>query len=229
MPTLRRSSRLAAKLPKKVKKVKIVNTLAIPRRSARLAAKRRGKPNTGFIRHRPTVLDDFPMYVIECHIFPYLDYDSRVNLNQCLPIWERVPTKMQPLSIMKHDMDLRVKIIQRILFRIAEEVWNPATYSFRGVLKGDARIMEMTKLFKTLQDPRYFKIISLFPKFHDAVVAKIKDFESIPAAEIKDYSKVQLDNFILELNKLKSKIEKEKDFFSNTSPCLGLIEPLRFA
>ena len=224
MPKLRRSPRLAAKLPKKVK---IVLDCA-PRRSSRLAAKRRGKPNTGFIRHKPTVLDDLPMHVIQYDIFSYLDYDSRINLNQCLPIWDRVPKKMAPQSIMKHDIDLRVKIIQGILTRIAEEAWDPTTYSFRTVLKGDAKMLEMIKLFKYLQEPPYFKIISLFPSFHKAVVAKVNELEATPLEDKKTYSDEAIDNFTLEITKLKSKIEKEKDFFTNDAPCLALIEFLRF-
>jgi hypothetical protein len=223
MPKLRRSSRLAAKLPKKIK-----GLLAPPRRSGRLAAKRRGKPNTAFIRHRPTVLDDLPMHVIQYDIFSYLDYDSRINLNQCLPIWDRVPTKMAAPSIMKHDMNLRVKIIQGILNRIAEDYWDHDTYSFRTVLKGDARIVEMIKLFKYLQQPPYFKIISLFPSFHTAVMAKVNELEATPLEDKKSYSKETIDKFTLEITKLKSKIEKEKDFFTNDAPCLGLIEFLKF-
>jgi len=225
MPTLRRSSRLAAKLPKKINQIK---SLHPPRRSARLAAKRRGKPNTAFIRHRPTVLDNLPTFVIDCHIFPYLDYDSRINLNQCLPIWDRVPTKMPVPSMMKHDMHMRIKIIQGILNRIAEEVWDPATYSFMTVLKGETRMVEMIKLFKYLQQPPYFKIISLFPAFHTAVMAKVKELEAIPLEHKNTYSKEAIDKFTLEITKLKSKIEKEKDFFTNDAPCLELIEFLRF-
>ena len=227
MSKLRRSSRLAALKRAAQPKIKIILDCA-PRRSARLAAKRRGKPNTTFIRHRPTVLDDFPMYVIQHHIFPYLDYDSRINLNQCLPIWERVPTKMSAESMMKHDIDLRVKIIQRILNRIAEEAWDYTTYSFMAVLKGDTRMLEMIKLFKLLQQPPYFKMISLFPTFHKAVVEKIQNLENTPHEDKKSYSNECVDKFTLEITKLKSKIEKEKDFFTNTAPCLGLIEPLRF-
>jgi hypothetical protein len=225
MPKPRRSSRLAAKVPKKVNDAKQPQP---PRRSARLAAKRRGKPNTAFIRHRPTALDNLPMHVIQYDIFTYLDYDSRINLNQCLPIWDRVPTKMASQSIMKHDIDLRVKIIQGILNRIAADYWDHATYSFRTVLKGDARILEMIKLFKFLQEPPYFKIISLFPSFHTAVVAKVKELEAISLEDKKSYSEEVIDKFTLEITKLKSKIEKEKDFFTNEAPCLALIEFLRF-
>lgn len=223
MPKLRRSSRLAAKLPKKVSEA---NQQQPPRRSPRLAAKRRGKPNAAFVRHRPTVLDDFPMYVIECHIFPYLDYDSRINLNQCLPIWERVPTKMPAQSVMKHDMDLRIKIIQRILLRIAEDYWDPISESYKSVLNGDARLVEMTKLFKFFQLPHYFKIISLYPSFHSAVAEKITEFEAVYFEEKKGYSEECANNFILEIIKLKNKIEKEKKFFTNAAPKLQGIRPL---
>jgi hypothetical protein len=96
------------------------------------------------------------------------------------------------------------------------------------VLKGDAKILEMIKLFKYLQQPPYFKIISLFPSFHKAVVAKVNELEATPLEDKKTYSDEAIDNFTLEITKLKSKIEKEKDFFTNDAPCLALIEFLRF-
>jgi hypothetical protein len=88
--------------------------------------------------------------------------------------------------------------------------------------------MEMIKLFNYLQQPPYFKIISLFPSFHTAVMAKVSELETIPSEDKKRYSKEAIDKFTLEITNLKSKIEKERDFFTNTAPCLGLIEFLRF-
>jgi hypothetical protein len=224
MPKLRRSARIAAM---KFSEPKDTQPLGgPPRRSARLAAKRRGKPNTAFIKHRPTVLDKLPMDIIKHEIFALLDYDSRINLNQCLPIWDKIPSKMPKQSILKHDIDLRVKIIQRILNRLGEQAWDHASYSFMSVLKGDTRILEMIKMFKYLQQPPYFKIISLFPSFHKAVVAKIKELETIPLEDKTSYSGECLDKFTLEITKLKSKIEKEKDFFTSSPPCLAAINPL---
>jgi hypothetical protein len=205
---------------------KVVPLSGPPRRSIRLAIKRRGKPNTAFIKHRPTVLDKLPLDVIKYRIFAHLDYDSRINLNQCLPIWDRLSTKMPKQSILKHDIDLRVKIIQRILNRIGEETWDHSTYAFTPVLKGDTRILEMIKMFKYLQQPPYFKIISLFPSFHKAVVAKIQELEATPLEDKLSYSGDCIDNFTLEITKLKSKIEKEKDFFTSSPPCLAVIKPL---
>jgi hypothetical protein len=166
------------------------------------------------------------MDVIKHGIFAHLDYDSRINLNQCLPIWDRLSTKMPKQSILKHDIDMRVKIIQRILTRIGEEAWDHSTYSFTQVLKGDTRILEMIKMFKYLQEPPYFKIISLFPGFHKAAVAKIQELEATPLEDKMSYSKEYLDKFTLEITKLKSKIEKEKDFFTSSPPCLAAIKPL---
>ena len=71
-----------------------------------------------FIRHRPTVLDQFPLDVIRVHIFPSLDYESRINLNQCLPPWDRIQKKMDPLAIRKHDNCVRRAHINEILLII---------------------------------------------------------------------------------------------------------------
>lgn len=199
-----------------------------PRRSARLAAKRRGKPNTEFIRHKPTVLDKLPMEIIKYQIFSHLDYDSRINLNQCLPIWDRVSNKMTTQSLMKHDMQVRVKILSHIIVRVAEEAWDNITYSFRTVLRGDTRMLEMIKLFKILQEPPYFKIIGLYPSFHKAVVEKIAEFEAVSIEDKKSYSQGTINKFNLEIIKLKTKIEKEKHFFTITASSLDLIKSVSF-
>lgn len=130
-------------------------------------------------------------------------------------------------SVLKHDLDLRIKVIQNMLNKITAETWDGVTYTYRTILRGDARIIEMTKFFKTFQEPLYFNIITLFPVFNIALIEKIQELEVIPATETK-YSMKLLDNFTLEINKLKSKIEKEKDFFTNAAPPIGLIAPLTF-
>jgi hypothetical protein len=71
-----------------------------------------------FIRHRPTVLDQFPLDIIRVHIFPSLDYESRINLNQCLPPWDRIQKKMDPLAIRKHDNCVRRAHINEILLKV---------------------------------------------------------------------------------------------------------------
>jgi hypothetical protein len=183
---------------------------------------------TAFIRQSQTVLDNMPMHVIKYHIFPYLDYNSRVNLNQCLPICDRHAKKMPAISVLKHDLDIRIKVIQGMLDKITAEAWDSETSTYRTLLRGDARMIEMTKFFKTFQQPYYFNIISLFPIFNIALLEKIQEFETIPEPGTLSYSKARLDNFTLEVNKLKKKIETEKPFFTNTAPPLSTIKPLIF-
>ena len=196
------------------------------RRSARLAMKRRGKPNTTFIKHRPTVLDILPMDVIKHQIFAYLDYESRINLNQCLPIWDRIPSKMPKQSILKHDIEFRIRILKRMLNSLNETTVNIYTGHTTNVLSGDARIMLSTKLFKAFQEPMCFSIIKLYTRFRDVVVRKINEFEESIAEDYSLYSNGLVDNFILEINNLKNKMENERGAFSSSSLSLASIKPL---
>lgn len=199
-----------------------------PRYSACLAAKRKSKPNTGFVRHRPTVLDALPEVLISHFIFPHLDYDSRINLNQCLPIWDRVSKKMQKKSIMKHDVGLRVKTLGKILDKLHHiEQYNYSVNEI-SIIKGDPKILMTSKLFKTLQTPFYFNILCIYPSFRNATVDKILNFQNQTEYPETLYSKALVANFISEIQNLKNKIEKESHIFTNEAPCLELIDSLKF-
>ena len=196
--------------------------------SARLAAKRRGKPNTEFIRHRPTVLDALPEVLISHFIFPHLDYESRINLNQCLPIWDRVSKKMPKNSIMKHDVGLRVKTLAKILDKLHHIQQYDYSVDEVSLLKGDPKLLMTSKLFKTLQIPFYFNILCIYPNFRDVTVNKALKFKDQTEYPEALYSKALVNNFISEIQNLKNKIDKENHLFTNEAPCLELIDSLRF-
>ena len=82
----------------------------LPRRSQRLMKKKR-EVLTTYSRQRLTVLDSLPVDVIKYNIFPLLDYQTRLNMNLCLPAWDRVQTRMPPESVIKHQKDYCVKSV----------------------------------------------------------------------------------------------------------------------
>ena len=107
-----------------------------------------------FIRHRPTVLDEFPLDVIRVHIFPSLDYESRINLNQCLPPWDRIQNKMDPLAIRKHDVHVRRTHINSPLRKMILLAMRPMTT--------DSEITIAKNLAKVLElhfNPMYFSLV----------------------------------------------------------------------
>ena len=210
MPTLRRSPRIAAKLPK-VKKAKAQSNCdqsnCIPRRSARLAAKRRGKPNTDFVKHRPTVLDKLPMDIIIHQIFVHLDYETRINLNQCLPIWDRVSRKMDKNLVAAHDFRLRTHILANILFKLNSNI---------DPIIGNDRLQLLIKLFKTFQNPLYFTLILNFPSLRVTILEKSKEIETSTKREIQTvgFSKVEYAKLISEVNTLKIKLDKSQHSYT---------------
>lgn len=116
---------------------------------------------TTFIKHRPTVLDKLPLEVIREFIFPKLNYEERLNLNQCLPVWDRIPKRMDICSIEKHEQAIVINIIKSYLTQ-------------QDYLQGTPKIASMTQLFKLLQKPRFFVIIERNTVFREVVISKIK-------------------------------------------------------
>lgn len=117
---------------------------------------------TAFVKHRPSAFDQIPLEVIRTFIFPKLTYEERINLNQCLPVWDRIPKRMNIRSIEKHEQNTRVDIIKQYINEQED-------------LEGTLKIKKMTKLFKTLQEPRFFVIIERHSGFRQVVLAKIKE------------------------------------------------------
>jgi len=217
MPILRRSPRIAAKLSKVKKiKTKLQSNCAqsncaqsncaqsgyAPRRSARLAAKRRGKPNTDFVKHRPTVLDKLPMDIIH-QIFVHLDYETRINLNQCLPIWDRISRKMDKNLVAAHDFRIRTHVLANILFKLNSNI---------DPIIGNDRLQLLIKLFKTFQNPLYFMLILHFPNLRVTILEKSKEIETSTENEIQTvgFSEVEYAKLISEVNTLKIKIDKSQ-------------------
>lgn len=108
-----------------------------------------------------TYIDYLPIDVIRVYIMPHLNYSERFGLNMCIPVIDRIPTRMKKDSIEKHDHMLRVLIIKEYLDR--------CFWPF-----GAEQIQNMTRLFKLLQEPQYFSIIKRSSNFRAVVISKIR-------------------------------------------------------
>ena len=123
-----------------------------------------------YIRHRPTVLDELPLDVIRVHIVPCLDYESRINLNQCLPPWDRLPNRMNTEMMRVHDLRVRIKHLESLNGRMDDLYTWPYT-----IEKETERFKVLTKYFALHLKPQYFEIVKK-EGYRKVTLVKIDEF-----------------------------------------------------
>ena len=172
----------------------------LPRRSQRVMEKKKAVLST-HIRQRPTVLDTLPIDVIEYHIFPLLDYETKMNLNLCFPAWDRVGTKITSESLKKHHTDYCIKMLNGMLMSLDEiDSWGELIYT------GEKRIKKMTRLLNLFHRDDYFFIYTNYSKFRAVFMNKIDEMEEAAKSRIGLYSKELLDQLISVCDSLRNKI-----------------------
>jgi hypothetical protein len=108
-----------------------------------------------------TVMDNIPMDVIRYHIFPMLDFESRINLNQCLPPSDRVSKKFEAAFLQKHQRDICVSTIKSYLI------------SLNDMATGDKKYKLIKKMFKVMQTPIYMAFIKQYDDLRYSIVEKV--------------------------------------------------------
>ena len=111
-----------------------------------------------------TVFDNLPLDVIQFHIIPSLNYDDRINLNQCLPPQDRILRKMNKASIERHERVILIETIKKYLDEHENRLFTT-----------DRQLVNMAHLFIILQKPRYFALIARHPTFRQCVILKIRN------------------------------------------------------
>jgi len=99
------------------------------------------------------------------HVFPYLDWTDRVNLNMSLPASERVFNKFNRIDLLTHDFRCIISTIKTRLHLIEDTHNNIAK---RGFL--------CKELFVMLVRPRYKHFIMVNYNFKQSVIAKLNEF-----------------------------------------------------
>jgi hypothetical protein len=175
----------------------------LPRRSQRLRDEKK-KVFTTYRSHTSTVLDNLPYQVIQYEIFPFLDYNSRINLNMCLPVWDRVRTRMPSQSLKKHQTDCCVKVIDSMLRSL--EYRNPDTNKWSYT--GDRRLQRMIHMLELFKRDEYFFLYTHFPGFRAAFSSKISEIEFLVTIQnTRDtYSQFWLGELSSTCNSLSNKI-----------------------
>jgi hypothetical protein len=187
-----------------------------------------------FIKHRPTVLDKLPLDSIKL-IASHLDYDSRINLNICLPRWDRIRKRMPPKSVLAHDINMRISTLSVRIRRLDDMVYTDDGSSnghlnSKWAIIGIDRILSMTTIFKYLQNPLYFIIVKKFPRFRNALKAKLATFsEELEHLNPGLFPESFKEQFAIEMTKVKDLLEAKESTFSNENFKLGSIPELNFA
>lgn len=178
----------------------------LPRRSMRIAEQKKKISQGTFIRKRPTVLDKLPLDTISDHIFPYLDYETRINMNQCLPVWDRVQKKMAQESIKKHHINYCVNVIASMLLSLEHR--EETVLGRPWIYRGDRRMQRMIQMLRLFLKDEYFSLYTNCEKFRRVFIAKIDEIQQLTVYNPyeKLYSKSWIDEIVLTCNSLKDKI-----------------------
>ena len=116
---------------------------------------------TSFVKQRPTVLDELPLDIIREYIFPCLDYDSRINLNLCLPPWDRLSKKMDRASVETHDRLAATATVKEYLKKL-DWIWTPTD-----------RYKLIIKMFSLFFKPRYQNMASYNLEFRRTIFERL--------------------------------------------------------
>lgn len=185
----------------------------LPRRSQRLRDQNK-KLLTRYVKQIPTVLDNLPMNVIQYHIFPYLDYTTRNNLNMCLPTWDRVQTRIFPDSIKRHHFNYCVNVVGSMLNSLEQ------TQDGHSIYEGDKRIQRLIQVLSLFLKDDYFEIYKSCETFRRTFVTKIDEMEATFEIYNPIYSRIWIDEIISTCKLVRNKIltfnqeEKRASFLS---------------
>lgn len=167
---------------------------------------------TTFVKQRPTVLDQLPLDVIREYIFPKLDYDSRINLNLCLPPWDRLSKKMNRASMEIHDRRSTVPEIKKYLDKLNNNRIGDNT----------KRLKLIIQMFCLICRPRYINMTQHNPGFRQTLFDKLEHFkEEAHKAKVDINLKIRLIKVMKRLkNKLMNNPYKGQEAY--------FVEPLAF-
>ena len=187
----------------------------LPRRSQRIRDQKKKLLKT-YVRQLPTVLDNLPMHVISYHIFPFLDYNTRIHLNMCLPSWDRVQNKMSPESIKKHHMNYCVKIVGSMLVSLERK--EDGCWDRPWIYSGDKRIQRIIEMLSLFLKDEYFTIYTSSDNFRKTFQAKINSMQALADEYGHLYSKLWLDELLSTCNLLNHKILTYNGVLMDTAP-----------
>lgn len=191
----------------------------LPRRSQRLRDQKK-KLLTKYVKQIPSVLDNLPMHVIQYQLFPYLDYNSRNNLNMCLPPWDRVRTRMPPESIKKHHFDYCVNVIASILNSLEEKEGG------RWIYEGDERLQRLIQMLNLFLKDDYFQIYENSEGFRRTLSTKILEIQTTLGPQDHLFSRVWVNELLLTCELVRNKIYTYNE--GEKRPLLHIAPPLKF-
>jgi hypothetical protein len=107
-------------------------------------------------------LGDVPDDVFRYVMFPYMDYDSRINFNQVMPPDWRVSRKFKEYSTLSHNIYTLVNVINDSMDKVLEKD------------DVDGRALAMTKMFNLCARPHVLAFINTNEKLKKVVLERTK-------------------------------------------------------
>lgn len=148
-----------------------------------------------FVKQRPTVLDELPLDVIREYIFPRLDYESRIELNRCLPPWDRLSKKIDRASLETHDRLTTTEVVKRYLLKL-DWVWTP-----------NDRYKLATKMFSLFFKPRYLNLVRNNLGFRTVLLEKLDSLKAPHQGYRGQYADIDVTTRLLKtMKRLKKRV-----------------------
>ena len=132
-----------------------------------------------------TYFDYLPLEdVIHESIFPYLDYESRIQMNRVLPPIERYRTRFSKDEIVRHELYVVTAILKSKLNSIETVCGSTRKIRMR---KKSQRLLQMLQLVEP--ETRNVIIMQHYPSFHTVIIDKLTSLSDPYSDDLRDASK----------------------------------------
>jgi hypothetical protein len=112
-------------------------------------------------------LGDVPDDVFRYVMFPYMDYDSRINFNQVMPPDWRVSRKFKEYSTLSHDVYTLTNTIRDAMDKVLGN----------GDVNG--RALAMANMFNLCARPRMLAFIGRHENLREALLGRTEDYSDV--------------------------------------------------
>jgi len=152
----------------------------------------------------------------EC-IFPYLDYESRIQMNRVLPPIERYRTRFSKDEIVRHELYVVTAILKSKLNSI--ETICGSTRTIRMRTKSQ-RLIQMLQL---VEEKRTVIMMQHYPSFHKVIIDKLTSLSDPYSDDLRDASKYFRQKIVAYARVLLPRIQS----IVLAVPMKGLLKPVR--
>lgn len=156
-----------------------MSSIYLVRKSPRLQELKRKemkKSLSNYTKQRPTVFDNLPLAIIKHAISPYLDYNSRISLNMCLPPWDRISTRIPRHKIQEHNVAVCSAKVASILNSLNDSSTYTDSDAFGEEVLRDMRLQRVNEMMSLFMQDDYFTIYRGSVRFRNMFHLKLEEF-----------------------------------------------------